>query len=75
LEDNMAVFVLNKFQPNPYPHAVEVDTTSKGSFKDLSPFYLGPFVAGGLQCNIFENLWQYSKLYPQHSYLAGPDAA
>jgi hypothetical protein len=72
----MAVFVLNKFQPNPYPHAVEVDTTSKGSFKDLSPFFLGPVVYdcphfGPIQCNIFENLWQYCKVYPEHFALEG----
>jgi hypothetical protein len=26
-----AAYVLNKFQSNPYPHAIEVDTTSKGN--------------------------------------------
>ena len=35
--------VLNKFETNTYG-GVEVDTTSRGGFKDLSPFYLGPYI-------------------------------
>lgn len=66
------IYVLNKFEPNPYLHAVEVDTTSRGSFKDLSPFFLGPYtwndpISGNLSCRRFENLWQYSKVYPVHT--------
>jgi hypothetical protein len=61
------IYVLNKFQDNPYP-GLEIDTTSRGNNKDLSPFYLGPISAynGTLVCNV-ENLWQYSKVYPEHT--------
>lgn len=72
--------VLNKFEPNPYG-GVEVDTTSHGGFKDLSPFYLGPYVwkefnwnAGSpveMKAMVMENLWQYSKVYPNHVNTAG----
>lgn len=62
--------VFNKFEPVP-EHFVEVDTTSRGSFKDLSPFYLGPYhwndpLFGNMTCKRFENLWQYSKVYQEH---------
>lgn len=72
------VFVIGKFGPNPYPHAVEVDTTSHGSFKDLSPFYLGPITYecphfGPLKCLRLENLWQYCKVYPEHTVMVGAD--
>lgn len=64
--------VFNKFEPIPAGY-VEVDTTSRGPFKDLSPFYLGPIqVASGEYsewCLLMENLWQYSKVYPCHAYL------
>lgn len=62
------VYILNKFEPNPYPHAVEIDTTSKGPFKDLSPFYLGPLKdpLTGQICQNVENFWQYSKVYAHH---------
>ena len=68
------VYVINKSESNPYRHATEVDVTSRGSFKDLSPFHLGPInVANGadykFECLKFENLWQYSKVYPQHGLL------
>jgi len=58
------IYVINKFQPNPY-EGVEVDTTSHGSFKDLSPFYLGPLKDPhtGEPCRLLENYWQYSKVY------------
>ena len=70
------VFVIGKFGPNPYPHAVEVDVTSHGSFKDLSPFYLGPITYecphfGPLKCLRLENLWQYCKVYPEHIAMIG----
>jgi hypothetical protein len=67
------VFVIGKYGTNPYPNAIEVDTTSRGPFKDLSPFYLGPIswkddIHGNMHCRIFENLWQYSKVYQQHAF-------
>jgi len=72
------IYVINKFEKNPYPWCIEVDVTSKGSFKDLSPFYLGPIMwndpitKSTRVCLRFENLWQYSKVYKQHQQL-GPD--
>lgn len=68
------VYIINKYEPNPYQYATEVDTTSKGSFKDLSPFHLGPInIVNGANhtylCLILENLWQYSKVYQQHAVL------
>lgn len=67
------IHILNKFDTNPFPNAVEIDTTSKGSFKDLSPFYLGPIITPDCcRCEIFENLWQYSKLYPEHALNDAP---
>ncbi len=59
------VYVLNKFEPNPY-NGVIVDTTSGGANNDLSPFFLGPiqtYEPGVIAANV-ENLWQYSKVYP-----------
>ena len=62
--------VIQYGQPTP-PGFVEVDTTSRGPFKDLSPFYLGPYTwmdgPARMTCQVFENLWQYSKVYPQHT--------
>jgi hypothetical protein len=65
--------VFNKFEPIP-SNFVEVDTTSHGSFKDLSPFYLGPINLTinedePMHCLRFENLWQYSKVYREHATL------
>lgn len=72
--------VLGKFEDNPYG-GVEVDTTSRGSFKTLSPFFLGPYRwnegswVDGLPVEMralnVENLWQFSKVYPQHIDLNG----
>lgn len=71
-----SIHIINKFEPNPHHGAVEVDTTSRGSFKDLSPFYLGPINYecphyGTLSCLRFENLWQYCKVYTEHTVLIG----
>ena len=62
------LYVLNKWEKNPYPLAVEVDTTSKGGFADLSPFYLGPLIdpLTGQVCQKMENYWQYSKVYEEY---------
>lgn len=67
--------VIDKFKPNPYD-GIEVDTTSRGSFKDLSPFYLGPYHFMDIHGNQrqalnVENLWQYSKVYPEHVDING----
>ncbi len=46
-----------------------IDTTSgSGDFRGLSPFVLGPCPTylPGYYAQNFENLWQYSKVYPQH---------
>lgn len=60
--------VFNKFEPIP-TEFIEVDTTSRGSFKDLSPFFLGPvnIPTERTCCKRMENLWQYSKVYPQYN--------
>ena len=64
------VYVLPKFGPNPYGQYVQVDTTSRGPFKDLSPFYLGPVtLPNDTVCLNFENFWQYSKVYRDHAVL------
>lgn len=68
----MMIYVLNRFQEIPY-EGVVVDTTSRGNNKDLSPFFLGPcptYEPSVMATNV-ENLWQYSKVYPQHAYQPG----
>lgn len=44
-----------------------VDVTKNGTqFAGLSPFNVGPVsMCGGISCNVVENAWQYSKVYPQ----------
>lgn len=59
------VYVLNKWEPCPYD-GLEFDTTSKGDFKDLSPFYLH---LPGFPNVLIENLWQFSKVYPRYAKL------
>jgi len=55
------VRALFKFAPNPYG-GKEVDTTSNsGAWSGLSPFILGAEKYGARR---FENLWQFSKVYP-----------
>jgi len=54
------IHVLFKFAKNPYG-GTEVDVTSNSGFwSDLSPFLLNASKYGAL---VFENLWQYSKVY------------
>ena len=69
LKEVPVIRILNKFEPNPYS-GIEVDTTSRGGFKDLSPFFLGPYTwcerGTTRRATIMENLWQYSKVYPEH---------
>ena len=73
----MTVHVLFKFAKNPYG-GTEVDTTSgSGGFRDLSPFVLGPIDLPGIHVHTenFENLWQFSKVYPEHiAEHGGPSA-
>ena len=57
-----------------------IDVTSKNrdpQFKsDISPMYIGPFVTpDGVTCNVFELLWQCSKVYPCHVNEDGEPAA
>lgn len=50
--------------------SIEIDTTSSsGTFRNLSPFVLPP--KGYPECKIFENLWQFSKVYREHLGLEG----
>ena len=47
---------------------VIVDTTSRSTWKELSPFFLGPVKSpNGQISKNFENLWQYSKVYKEHT--------
>lgn len=62
------IHALFKFALNPYG-GVEVDTTSSsGSYRELSPFVLGPIATylQGVYAQNFENLWQFSKVYKKH---------
>lgn len=67
------VYILPKWGKNPY-NGVEVDTTSNsGKYRDLSPFVFGPiktYLPHTWALN-FENLWQFSKVYPEHTYPDG----
>ena len=47
---------------------INVTSKSSSEFKALSPFFLGPvtiepYEGEKLSCNVFENAWQYSKIY------------
>jgi len=56
---------------NPFPGHKVVNTTSKSLTDwqvELSPFFLGPCSApDGAVAKRLENLWQFSKVYPQHA--------
>ena len=60
---------------NPFAGVKVVNTTSKSLTDwqvELSPFYLGPCTTpDGASAKRFENLWQFSKVYPQHVDAAG----
>lgn len=61
IEGNL-VHALGMFDKNPYD-GKEVDTTAKsGLWSGLSPFLLSATAYGSRN---FENLWQYSKVYPE----------
>jgi len=58
---------LFKFSPHLPTDALIIDTTSSSSqFRELSPFVLSAPPA-----KIFENLWQFSKVYPSQVYANG----
>jgi len=60
------VHALFKFAFNPYGGVV-IDTTSGlGEYRDLSPFVLPASPARN-----FENLWQFSKVYPKYTDVDG----
>ena len=63
----MAVFVLQMREKNPYSDTAINTTSHSGINKDLSPFLLGPIETykKGVYALNFENLWQYSKCYPE----------
>jgi hypothetical protein len=65
------IHVIQKAGHNPYG-GIEIDTTSKGSNSDLSPFNLGPVEVDGMIAMNVENLWQFSKVYPGHEFLGEP---
>ena len=59
--------VLFKYDKNIPRDAVIIDTTSSsGQFRELSPFILPAPPAKNL-----ENLWQFSKVYPNQVYASG----
>jgi hypothetical protein len=60
---------------NPFPGVKVINTTSKSQTDwqiELSPFFLGPYTSpDGKIAQRFENLWQFSKVFPQHADSAG----
>jgi len=47
---------------------VNTTSSSKNWSKELSPFYIGPVnLYDGYTSKNFENTWQYSKVYKQHT--------
>ena len=71
----MTVHVLPVWLKNPYD-CPEVSTVSSSgaSFRELSPFILGPIdtYIPGVQSKNFENLWQFSKVYFEHTVEGEP---
>ena len=62
------IYILPKWE-RPRYKGIEIDTTSSsGSYRELSPFILGPIETyiGGVFSENFENLWQFSKVYAEH---------
>jgi hypothetical protein len=51
------------------PHAINTTSHSDKDWSSgLSPFKLGPVALyGSFSARIFENAWQYAKLYPEHA--------
>lgn len=71
----MTVHVLPVFGVKIHYDCPEVSTTSSaGIYRDLSPFVLGPIdtYIPGVQSQNFENLWQYAKVYKEHTVEGEP---
>ena len=64
---NREVHCLFKLAGNPYG-GIEIDTTSSsGTYRNLSPFVLGPIKQfAGNEAQNFENFWQFHKVYKCH---------
>lgn len=68
------VYVLPKFVPSRY-NVELIDTTSNsGKFRFLSPFVLGDIktYVPDIRAKVFENLWQFSKVYREHTINGEP---
>lgn len=64
------VQVLRLWDKAPTAADLVVNVTSRDARgKELSPFFLGPVQAGRIEFYNFENLWQYSKVYPSLGHL------
>ena len=65
--------------PRDKPDATAIDTTSRSAddwSSRLSPFKLGPLsLYDNHTAQIFENAWQFAKLYPQHADSQGEPTA
>lgn len=60
--------ILKRYKAHKFPRRViNVTSSSKDQFRELSPFFLGPckLPDGRIALNM-ENAWQYSKVYPEH---------
>ncbi len=61
--------------PKAFDYDIDVDVTSHSKDKlgrQFSPFLLGDvYVESGLWASSVENAWQYSKVFPEHTDLAG----
>jgi len=57
------IYVLPQFKTVPYSGLCISTTNSVGYYQELNPFVLKIFIGKWV---IFENLWQFSKVYPQY---------
>ena len=61
------VHALFMYAKNTYGGTEVVTTANSGHWRGLSPFVLGPVKNfAGNEAKIFENFWQYHKVYPCH---------
>lgn len=65
------IYVLPIFKTSPYSGLCVNTTSGAGQFRELSPFVLGPIQVNSQSPKVysenFENLWQFSKVYPEHA--------